>query len=88
VSELRVVVPPKSDPRVKHTYALAKELAKAFNKSRQDRDILISATGVMLAQMFVSGGADETFVRFVVSQQLTEIVVRNMPVLRKAMENA
>jgi hypothetical protein len=71
------------DPRPKKVYALASEFLRAFNEAEVDRDILVSAMGLALAQMFVSAGAPEDFARFVVSAQLPEIVAGNMANLRK-----
>jgi hypothetical protein len=84
--ELRVVRTVAGDPRVQQTRDLAAKLLEAFNASRCDRDILTSAIGLVLAQMCVDGAATEDFARFLVGEQLAELVVANMPIVRAALE--
>jgi len=80
---LKVVVAKKGDQRIAQIHKLGNSFIDAFVETGYDRDILTSAIGLVLAHMYVEAGADETFAKFAVSEQLAALVVGNMPMLRK-----
>jgi hypothetical protein len=80
---LKTVLAKKGDPRITQVYKLANSFIDAFRETGYDRDILTTAIGLVLAHMYVEAGADETFAKFAVSEQLAGLVVGNMPMLRK-----
>lgn len=85
-ARLKMILAEHGDPRRTESYALAEKMLDVYNASGlNNRDRLVSALALILAQMFASVGADEAFARQYLKFH-EKMVLENIPVLRKAME--
>ena len=75
---LRIFHVDGKDPRVKQTRDLCKAFQDAYERLPGDRDTLSSAVALLLASMFAATEIDEPQIRFMVSDFLTELVIRQV----------
>jgi hypothetical protein len=75
---LKVTLAEKGDPRIRQVWTLCQAFQDAYENCDGDRDTLVSATALMLASMFAATSIKEETARFIVSEQLAELVVRQL----------